>query len=266
MFLDVTSSHKNTLGNTDVLPFRARQTIEVKEKVASLILKVDSQRVGNESEIKFTPEEASYGLLFDATSSTPTSGAKFTNTSWDFGNGVKRSYKGSPKIERVQFARQGEYNVILTLRTNEGKEVKKEFLIIVRDPIAKIDITKQDGYIGDSFTFNAKNSGTTRDLSYNWEIIDINKDTVIYQKSDRTFSYSFSDKGKYNIKLKVRQSSGEVDLDSRIIDIVSQAPIAEFETKKPYSHKPNVVFFDASRSFDPDLSDDGKLKYTWYIN
>jgi hypothetical protein len=30
-------------------------------------------------------------LLFDATSSTPTSGARFVSTEWDFGNGVKRT-------------------------------------------------------------------------------------------------------------------------------------------------------------------------------
>jgi len=42
--------------------------------------------------MKFTPDQASYGLLFDATSSTPTSGTRFSSVSWDFGNGVKRSY------------------------------------------------------------------------------------------------------------------------------------------------------------------------------
>jgi GTPase SAR1 family protein len=48
--------------------------------------------------------------------------------------------------------------------------------------------------------------------------------------------------------------------------VTSQSPIAEFETSKPYNHKPNKVFFDATRSYDPDISDDGKLKYQWIIN
>jgi hypothetical protein len=56
--------------------------------------------------LKFLPEEAKYGLLFDATSSTPTSGAKFVRTEWDFGNGVKRSYDGAPQIERVVYANE----------------------------------------------------------------------------------------------------------------------------------------------------------------
>jgi len=48
--------------------------------------------------------------------------------------------------------------------------------------------------------------------------------------------------------------------------VTSQSPIAEFETDIPQSHKPNRVFFDASRSYDPDVVDDGKLNYQWIIN
>jgi hypothetical protein len=84
VFLDVTSSHKNSLGFTDVLPFRSRADIVVKEKIASLIIKVNSDNLRDSDELKFIPEEASYGLVFDATSSTPTGGAKFTKTEWEF--------------------------------------------------------------------------------------------------------------------------------------------------------------------------------------
>jgi hypothetical protein len=55
------------------LPFRSREDIEVKEKVASVIIKVNGLSLRQKDELKFTPEEANYGLLFDATSSTPTS-------------------------------------------------------------------------------------------------------------------------------------------------------------------------------------------------
>jgi len=64
----------------------------------------------------------------------------------------------------------------------------------------------------------------------------------------------------------VRRASGEIDQDTRIVYVTSQAPIAEFETKIPQKNKPNRVFFDASRSFDPDITDDGNLKYDWFIN
>ena len=136
----------------------------------------------------------------------------------------------------------------------------------VHDPIATIEVNREDGFIGDQFTFAAKSSGVYRDLTYAWEIINIDSDKVVYQKSDKVLTYAFTDKGKYNVKLKVRRSSGEVDQDTRIVYVTSQSPIAEFESKKPFSHKPNKVFLDASRSFDPDISDDGNLKYEWYID
>ena len=84
VFLDVTSNHRNTEGNIDILPFRARAEVKVKEKIASLIIKVNSETLGNQDELKFTPGDANYGLIFDATSSTPTGGAKFSSTQWDF--------------------------------------------------------------------------------------------------------------------------------------------------------------------------------------
>ncbi|MBT3726394.1 hypothetical protein HOG21_01480 [bacterium] len=80
----MSSSHKNESGYTDVLPFSSRANVEVKEKVASVILKVNSLSLRNKDELKFTPDEARYGLLIDATSSTPTSGTEFIETRWDF--------------------------------------------------------------------------------------------------------------------------------------------------------------------------------------
>lgn len=102
-----------------MLPFRSRADIVVNEKIASLIVKVNGYTVGDNQVMKFTPDEGGYGLLFDATSSTPTGGARFTRTQWDFGNGITRSYSGDPRIERVPFGRQGDYTVRLTLETNE---------------------------------------------------------------------------------------------------------------------------------------------------
>lgn len=266
VFLDVTSSHKNTEGFTDVLPFRERVDITVNEKVASVIVKVNSSTVTDNTILKFTPDDAWYGLLFDATSSTPTSGTRFSSVSWDFWNGVTRSYSGNPKIERIIYGREWEYEVRLLMVTNEWKTVEQNFLISVHDPIATIDVNRSDWFIGDKFTFSAKTSWVFRDLTYTWEIVNIDADSVIHQSSGQILSYAFTNKWKYNVQLKVRRASGEVDQDSRIVYVTSQAPIAEFETEIPQKNKPNRVFLDASRSFDPDISDDGNLKYDWFIN
>ena len=179
VFLDVTSASKNEKWYTDVLPFRSRVNVTVKEKVASMIIKVNSDRLRDKNELKFTPEEASYGLIFDATSSTPTGGAKFTRTEWDFGNGVERSNKGEPEIERIKYTKEWEYTVTLKLRTNEWKTVEREFVINVHDPIATIHTSKDQWYLGEKFTFSAKPTWSDENLSYDWEIIDINSDEII---------------------------------------------------------------------------------------
>jgi len=264
--LDVTSSHKNAWGFTDVLPYRERIDITVNEKIASLIIKVNSDTVNDNTVLKFTPDDAAYWLLFDATSSTPTSGTRFSSVSWDFGNGVVRSYSWNPKIERIIYGREGDYEVKLTMLTNEWKSVERTFLVSIHDPIATIEVNREDWYIGDKFTFSAKTSGMYRDLTYSWEIVNIEADRVVHQVSGKVLTYVFTDKWKYNVRLKVRRASGEIDQDTRIVYVTSQTPIAEFETKIPQSNKPNRVFLDASRSFDPDISDDGNLKYDWFIN
>lgn len=266
VFLDVVSSHKNESWYTDVLPFSSRADIQVDEKVASMILKVNGVTLGNQDTIKFTPNEGSYGLIFDATSSTPTSGTKFIRTEWDFGNGVKRIYNGAPRVERVIYATEWEYTVTLKLTTNELKSVERQFSVSVHNPIATIQSSADEGYIGDKITFRARPSGKDTDLTYSWEVIDIDKDQSIFKKDGTYVDYTFTGKGKFNVKLTVTQPSGDVDTDAKIIYINSRSPVAEFTTKIQKTNRPNTIVFDASKSYDPDYTDDGNLKYNWIVD
>lgn len=266
VFLDVISNHKNENGLTDVLPFRTRTEIIIKEKIASLILKVNGETLWNQDTLKFSPEEGNFWIVFDATSSTPTSWAKFISTKWDFGNGVKREYNTAPKIERVRYANEGDYTVTLTMKTNELKQVERKFVVSVHSPIASISTNKEEGYIGDQFTFKAKTTGNQKNLSYDWEIIDIDNDKVILNKTGSNFNYTFLAKGKYNIKMKVTESSWDVDIDTRILYINSRAPVADFTFKIPKLNNPNTILLDGSKTHDPDYSDEWKLSYAWIID
>ncbi len=266
VFLDVTSNHKNSSGFTDVLPFSSKTNISVEEKVASVILKVNSERLWNREELKFTPENAKYWLLFDATSSTPTSGAKFTRTTWDFWNWIERTYEWWPKVERVIYATEWEYDVELKLRTNEWKTVTREFDLVVSNPIATIRSSSDEWYMWDDFTFTANPTTRNNNLTYSWRIIDIKNDEEILNKSSSTFNYSFTEKWIYNVMLYVTEPSWEVDIDTKIIYINSRAPVAEFKYTIPDTHRPNTVFLDGSSSYDPDYSDDWKLEFSWIID
>jgi hypothetical protein len=77
----------------------------------------------------------------------------------------------------------------------------------VHDPIATITSSQDQGYLGDKFTFSAKPTGDDDNFAYDWEIIDITEDKTIFNKSGKTFSYTFADKGKYNVKLRVTEPS-----------------------------------------------------------
>jgi hypothetical protein len=58
--LDVTSNHRNSFRNIDVIPFSKKVEISVKEKVASLNIKINNKTLGSDDEIKFAPEESVY--------------------------------------------------------------------------------------------------------------------------------------------------------------------------------------------------------------
>ncbi len=268
VFLDVSSAHKNEAWYRDVLPLdlvSSKVDITIKEKLASLIIKVNSINLWNKELIKFTPDEARYWLVFDATSSTPTSSANFLKTTWDFWNGVKRENIWWPKVERVIYATQWDFPVTLTLLTNEKKEVKRTFIASVRNPIATINSSSEEWFMWDKITFSAQTTNN-KNLSYSWEIIDLDKDAVISRKTGTLFTYTFNEKWKYNVKMNVIEPSWESDTDTKIIYINSREPVANFVTSIPSPNKPNRIFFDATKSYDPDFSDDWKLKYSWTIN
>jgi len=51
-----------------------------------------------------------------------------------------------------------------------------------------------------------------------------------------------------------------------VISIESREPIAEFSHRIPEKNKPNRVFLDGTRSFDPDMTDNGRLQFVWSID
>ncbi|MDR0771570.1 MAG: hypothetical protein LBF15_00420 [Candidatus Peribacteria bacterium] len=93
-------------------------------------------------------------------------------------------------------------------------------------------------------------------LTFHWSIIDINNDVELVGRNTSTFTYTFKDKGRYNVRLRVTEPSGEVDEDYKIIYINSRPPIAKFSYSIPNTNKPNTVFLDGTNSYDLDYSDD----------
>ncbi len=266
VFLDVKSNHVNEKWFTDVLSYRAREDIVVKEKVASVIIKVNSEKLWQKDELKFTPEEGRFWLLFDATSSTPTSWSKFIETSWNFWNGDEREYNSDPVVERVKYLKEWNFTVTLKLRTNELKTVERKFVIAITDPIASIQTNKEDWFLWEKFTFSTKTFSNDDELTYSWEIINTDKDEVVYKKIGSTFTYIFNEKWRYSVKLRTTTSDWEEDVDTKVIYINSRPPVADFIYRELAPNLPNTILLDASNSYDPDFTDDWNLKYDWIID
>lgn len=266
VFLEVKSNHRNRNWKIDVLPFKSSTIINVKSKIASVIVNINWKSLKDQNIIKFEPLESSYWLIFDATSSTPTQWTEFSKTTWDFWNWTKKSYKWRPKIERIAYSVEWDFDVTLELETNQWKIVEKEFQISIHKPIASINSSQEEWFLWDKFIFSAKSSWKDKTIIYNWEVIDIENDKVILRKIWKIFNYEFTDKWRFNIKLKVKNASWETDIDNKIIYINSKSPVANFTTSVPEQSKPNNIFFDWSKSYDPDFTDDWNLKYYWIIN
>ncbi len=266
VFLDVRSAHKNSNWYTDVLPFFGVAKVEVRAKIASLIIRVGNRQIPVSDELKFSPDEAKYWLIFDATSSVPSTWTKFLNTDWDFWNGIKKSYSGSPQVHRVVYATEWDYSIIFKVRTNQWEYVDRKFKILIRKPIATIESSQENWYLWDKFVFKAEPHWDIENLRYTWEIIDLKKDKVIFSKSWNVINYSFTDKWRYWIRLVVTDPAWNIDVDTKSIYINSRAPVAEFSYKIPQANKPNTVLLDGSKSYDLDYTDDGKLKYSWIID
>ena len=129
-----------------------------------------------------------------------------------------------------------------------------------------INVNSDNWFLQDKFVFSAQNTTNNDNLSYYWEIADLQKDKVIFKKNWNLFTYSFREKGRYNVRMKVTEPSWESNIDSKIIYINSRAPYALFESSIPFKNKPNKIFLDATKSFDPDFQDEWKLKYSWIID
>lgn len=154
----------------------------------------------------------------------------------------------------------------MKFKTNTGKTVSREFQLEIHDPIATIVSSGEQGFIGDKFTFSSKNSVNNDNLSYEWEILDVDRDDIILKKAGSLFTYEFTKKGRFSVKLRTREPSGETDVDTKTIYINSRAPFATFDSTVQFSHTPNTVTLDASKSYDADPDDDGSLNFSWKID
>ncbi|MBP8016503.1 PKD domain-containing protein, partial [Candidatus Gracilibacteria bacterium] len=264
--LDIISASKNQKGKTDVLPYNGNVKINVEATVGSIILYIDGNNVSDVDRFKITPTRGKKGVILDATASQAAGGSRFLRTSWDFGNNNATAYSYGPRIEKQYYSVEGFYKIRLLLTTNEDKKIVKDIELEVRDPIASIKFNKSQGYVGEDFKFNVNTTYTSLNTSYEWKIVSLSNNQIVYTSSDANISYKFKTTGDFQVRLKSYTPNGREDIDTVNVKIETRDPIANFSFKVTNNETPNIISLDATTSYDIDTFDSSKLKFKWIID
>jgi len=190
-------------------------------------------------------------VRFDATGSYDEDG-KIVSYQWDFGDG----YQGQGPVVTHQYARDGDYPVLLRITDNCGALVEMKKTVSVpplppnQPPVANFMCPSQVR-VGESATFDASGSydpdGSI--VSFSWRFGD---GGVGYGTS---VTHQYQAAGTYTVTLTVTDNAGAKATASKIITVVlpvNQRPVAHlaWDISQPNPNQP--VTFDASGSYDPD--------------
>ncbi len=266
--LDVISGSRNSKWKVDVLPLSVSKQIVVKPKLGEIVLLINGVNVSNMDTLKLSPTIGKMWVILDASASRAIGNGTISETTWEFGNGESSVNRWGPIVERQIYANQGWYILKLTIKTNDWQTFTKEIQLLVRDPAAKIKLDKNTGNIGEEISMSAMSYfSDTKNIEYSWQIQDENGKKIIKTGDGMNFKHKFDTVGSYIVSLIAKNPNGQQDQDSTIINIESRPPIVAIDSPKPVKNeKPNVILFDATKSYDPDSNSRKNLSYIWKLD
>jgi len=191
-------------------------------------------------------------LLFDATESYDEDG-KIVSYSWDFGDG----YQGEGATVTHQYARDGDYPVLLRINDNCGAVARVKKTVPVpsppppnRSPVARFTCPSQ-AVVGKPVTFDASGSYDPDGniASYFWQFGDGQTDYGV------SVTHQYQAAGTYTVTLTVTDNAGAKATTSRTVKVFplsNQKPVAYFTWDLGQPNPDQTVTFDASGSYDPD--------------
>ena len=143
------------------------------------------------------------------------------NYTWNFGDG-KYNYTENPVHI---FAENGEYNVTLTVRDNNGLEDTYILNIFVnKPPIAIVDISSTTIMLGESITFDATDSyDLDGDIDfYYWNFDDGRTSNQVVKE------HAYTDSGIFNVSLKLIDNLNDISTTYYIIEVINSLPNVDF--------------------------------------
>ncbi|MFL2944488.1 MAG: PKD domain-containing protein [Candidatus Poseidoniales archaeon] len=173
------------------------------------------------------------------------------NYTWDFGDG-EFAYTDNPSHI---FIENGSYDVVLTVRDNNGLEDSFILNIFVnKRPIPVVQISKLIIMLGEEITFDASDS---YDVDGEVEFYQWNFDDG-YTSNMATIDHEYKNSGIYNVSLKLIDDLSDITTVYYIIEVINKLPIVDFEIN-PDSGNTLVTFQFVDLSYD----DDGEIEQ-WF--
>jgi PKD repeat protein len=197
-------------------------------------------------------------VLFDASRSNDIDG-NITSYSWDFGNGVRKSFGSN--TENYIYNLPGTYTASVTVIDNLGAQNSAFVDIVVqnRSPFARITYDLLTVKAPNSLNFSGASSydedGTIS--GYSWSIVNKTSNAVYFTSSSSVISVPFTTEGFYRVTLTVTDNLGATNstsVDVTVTPADNIPPIAVLNVDKN-SGKANDVFnFNFRGSYDPDTN------------
>jgi PKD repeat protein len=182
---------------------------------------------------------------FNASASYDPDGA-IVSYFWAFGDGSNATGLSVGYV----YVENGVYNVILTLKDNDGSAASSVSTrtVLNRPPVAIFTKSATSVNTGQPITFNASASydpdGSI--TGYFWSFGDGVNATGV------TASYVYADNGTYTVTLAVTDNDGSQANSTSAVTILNRSPVSSFLASATNVHKNDIVHFNASASYDPD--------------
>ncbi len=196
-------------------------------------------------------------ITFNASASYDPDGS-IVSYQWNFGDGNITTVF-TPIVIHA-YADNGTYTVTLTVTDDDGATASTSSIktVLNRPPVASFTFSPITPYTGETVLFNASASYDSDGsiITYEWDFGDVNVTTV----TTPTVTHTYVDNGTYTVTLKVTDNDGVVDTASQSIAVLNRPPVASFTESATTVFTYEIIYFNASESYDPDGS---IVSYFW---
>jgi len=186
-------------------------------------------------------------VVFDASASYDSDGS-IVSYSWDFGDG-NITIVTTPTITH-RYSDNGTYQITLTVTDDDGAEdtASQSITVLNQSPVASFTESATTVFTNEVIMFNASASydpdGSI--VSYEWNFGDGTNATGV------TTNHAYADDGVYTVTLTVTDNDGATANETATKTVLNQPPIASFTESATIVFTGEIIYFNASTSYDPD--------------